>query len=63
MDAENNLKAFELQAKGSEAFSRGQYTAAESLFTEAIDLNPSGGLHNIYCSRFAMIRFVFGALT
>lgn len=50
---QTNLKAFALKNEGREVFGRGEVERAEELFTQAIDLNPSGGLHNLFANRSA----------
>eukprot|EP00271_Cylindrocystis_brebissonii_P000408 TRINITY_DN10500_c0_g1_i1.p1 TRINITY_DN10500_c0_g1~~TRINITY_DN10500_c0_g1_i1.p1 ORF type:complete len:296 (+),score=-4.81 TRINITY_DN10500_c0_g1_i1:174-1061(+) len=50
---ETNLRCLELKNRANEAFARGDLDTAEALFSEAIDLKPSGGLHNLYANRSA----------
>eukprot|EP00897_Mesotaenium_endlicherianum_P006095 jgi/Mesen1/5513/ME000279S04724 len=62
---ENNLRALDLKSRGNDAFGRNDAALAERLFTEAIELAPSGGLHNIYANRSAArvaLRNASGAL-
>lgn len=51
---ENNLQALHLKQQANKAFERGNLVEAEGLYTEAIELNPSGGLHFIYANRSAL---------
>ncbi|KAG0584991.1 hypothetical protein KC19_3G249100 [Ceratodon purpureus] len=53
-DPENNLKALDLKQQANKAFERGSLLEAEQLYTQAIELNPSGGLHFIYANRSAL---------
>lgn len=53
-DPENNLKALDLKQQANKAFERGSLAEAEHLYTQAIELNPSGGLHFIYANRSAL---------
>ncbi|KAI5081823.1 hypothetical protein GOP47_0001566 [Adiantum capillus-veneris] len=52
-DPENNLKALSLKQQGIKSFESGDFTEAETMFSEAIDLQPSGGLHLLYANRSA----------
>lgn len=52
-DPENNLKALSLKQQGIKAFESGDFVEAETLFSQAIDLQPSGGLHLLYANRSA----------
>ncbi|MCO5590870.1 hypothetical protein L7F22_044845 [Adiantum nelumboides] len=52
-DPENNLKALSLKQQGIKAFESGDSMEAEVLFSQAIDLQPSGGLHLLYANRSA----------
>ncbi|CAM6017087.1 unnamed protein product [Sphagnum balticum] len=49
-----NLKALALKQQANKEFELGNYPKAEKLYSEAIDLNPSGGLHFIYANRSAL---------
>lgn len=53
-DPENNLKALSLKQQANKAFERGNHFEAEALYTQAIELNPSGGLHFIVANRSAL---------
>ncbi|KAJ7286647.1 hypothetical protein O6H91_06G071300 [Diphasiastrum complanatum] len=53
-DHENNLKALALKQQGNAAFEHGNLSLAESLYSEAIQLRPSGGLHFLYANRSAV---------
>nr|CAD1821130.1 unnamed protein product [Ananas comosus var. bracteatus] len=48
-----NLEALALRKKGEDELERGSPAEAETLLSQAIDLNPSGGLHFMYRSRSA----------
>lgn len=50
---ENNLKALALKQQGNKAFEAGDMIRADTLFSEAIGLQPSGGLHLLYANRSA----------
>lgn len=50
---DNNLKALALKQQGNKAFESGDITGAEKLFSQAIELQPSGGLHLLYANRSA----------
>ncbi|GAQ79129.1 stress-induced-phosphoprotein 1 [Klebsormidium nitens] len=52
-DPETNLKALNLKYQGNSAFEGGNPQRAEELYTEAIGLRPSGGLHLLYANRSA----------
>lgn len=52
-DPENNLKALALKQQGNKAFEAGDITQAELTFSQAIELQPSGGLHLLYANRSA----------
>jgi tetratricopeptide (TPR) repeat protein len=43
----------QLKHQGNSAFEGGDPGRAEELYTEAISLQPSGGLHNLYANRSA----------
>ncbi|CAI5524817.1 unnamed protein product [Closterium sp. Naga37s-1] len=51
--AETNLAALELKGRGNAAFEKGRADEAEMLFTQAIELVPVGGIHNLLCNRSA----------
>ncbi|CAI5515033.1 unnamed protein product [Closterium sp. Naga37s-1] len=51
--AETNLAALELKGRGNAAFEKGRADEAEKLFTQAIELSPVGGMHNLLCNRAA----------
>lgn len=51
---ENNLKALGLKQLANKAFERNSLVEAEELYTKAIDLSPSGGLHFIFANRSAV---------
>jgi tetratricopeptide (TPR) repeat protein len=53
------LTVAQLKHQGNSAFEGGNPGRAEELYTEAISLQPSGGLHNLYANRSAA-RVAFG---
>ncbi|KAJ0963910.1 hypothetical protein J5N97_029032 [Dioscorea zingiberensis] len=50
-DAKRNLDALAMRKKGEKELEMKNFSEAETLFSQAIDLDPSGGLHLIYRSR------------
>ncbi|KAG9442299.1 hypothetical protein H6P81_018153 [Aristolochia fimbriata] len=52
-DSFKSLEALGLRKKGEGEKERGNFSEAEALFSEAIELKPSGGLHAIYKCRSA----------
>ncbi|XP_010935494.1 small glutamine-rich tetratricopeptide repeat-containing protein 2 isoform X1 [Elaeis guineensis] len=50
-DPQRNLEAFTLRKKGENELEKGNAAEAEALLSQAIGLEPSGGLHYIYKSR------------
>ncbi|XP_074567549.1 uncharacterized protein LOC141824208 [Curcuma longa] len=50
-DPQRNLEALALRKKAEDALEKGNAAEAESLLSQAIDFEPSGGLHIIYKSR------------
>ncbi|KAH7277880.1 hypothetical protein KP509_38G013000 [Ceratopteris richardii] len=52
-DPENNLKALSLKQQANRAFESGNIADAETLFSQAINLQPSGGLHLLHSNRSA----------
>ncbi|KAF5774083.1 putative tetratricopeptide-like helical domain superfamily, Thioredoxin-like superfamily [Helianthus annuus] len=46
-----SLEALAVRKKGEAEMERGEFVTAEMLLSQAIDLNPIGGLHYIYKSR------------
>ncbi|GLJ32873.1 hypothetical protein SUGI_0662050 [Cryptomeria japonica] len=52
-DPENNLIALSLKEQGNKAFECGNAVQAELLYSQAIDLKPSGGQHFLYANRSA----------
>ncbi|OAY76796.1 Hsp70-Hsp90 organizing protein 1 [Ananas comosus] len=52
-DPRANLEALALRKKGEDELERGSPAEAETLLSQAVDLNPSGGLHFMYRSRSA----------
>lgn len=53
VNPENNLAALALKEQANKAFEHGNVQQAEELYTQAIEMNPSGGLHFIYANRSA----------
>lgn len=58
-DPENNLTALSLKEQGNNEFESGNLARAEHLFSQAINLNPSGGQHFLYSNRSA-VRLAMG---
>lgn len=58
-DPENNLIALSLKEQGNKLFESGNIVRAEQLFSQAINLNPSGGQHFLYSNRSA-VRLAMG---
>ncbi|XP_068640833.1 uncharacterized protein [Aristolochia californica] len=58
-DSFKSLKALGLRKKGEAEMEKRNFTEAEALFSEAIDLKPSGGLHAVYKCRSA-VRLLIG---
>lgn len=58
-DPENNLTALSLKEQGNKEFESGNLARAEQLFSQAINLNPSGGQHFLYSNRSA-VRLAMG---
>lgn len=58
-DPENNLTALSLKEQGNKEFESGNLVRAEQLFSQAINLNPSGGQHFLYSNRSA-VRLAMG---
>eukprot|EP00249_Psilotum_nudum_P018403 c26786_g1_i1 orf=403-1407(-) len=52
-DPERNLNALSLKQQGNKAFEKGDHSKAEELYSTAIDLKPSGGLHLLFANRSA----------
>lgn len=50
-DPQKNLEALSLRKKGESEIDKGNAAEAEALLSQAIGLEPSGGLHFIYKSR------------
>ncbi|KAL5721676.1 hypothetical protein ACHQM5_005291 [Ranunculus cassubicifolius] len=64
-DPSNNLAALALRKRAEEKMEKGEFSEAEDLLSQAIDLKPSGGLHIIYKIRSSVqlaIGNSFGAL-
>ncbi|WOL05347.1 hypothetical protein Cni_G14075 [Canna indica] len=58
-DGQRNLEALALRKKAEDELEKGNAAEAEPLLTQAIDLEPSGGLHFVYRSR-ASARLAMG---
>ncbi|KAF9624012.1 hypothetical protein IFM89_007710 [Coptis chinensis] len=58
-DAEKNLAALALRKNAEEEVDKGNFSEAEVLLSQAIDLSPSGGLHIIYKTR-SSVRLAIG---
>eukprot|EP00262_Sarcandra_glabra_P015105 TRINITY_DN4587_c0_g1_i1.p1 TRINITY_DN4587_c0_g1~~TRINITY_DN4587_c0_g1_i1.p1 ORF type:complete len:251 (+),score=41.89 TRINITY_DN4587_c0_g1_i1:111-863(+) len=58
-DAFTNLEALALRKRGENAMKKGDFLEAENLLSQAIDLNPGGGLQISYTSRSA-VRLALG---
>ncbi|KAL2635601.1 hypothetical protein R1flu_007080 [Riccia fluitans] len=53
-DPDTNLKALYFKERGNKSFQQGDHEQAELYYSEAIELNPSGGLHFLYSNRSAV---------
>ncbi|GJV82739.1 hypothetical protein Tco_1522637 [Tanacetum coccineum] len=57
-----SLEALSLRKKAELAIDNSEFIAADSLLSQAIDLNPVGGIHYLYkysvCARLGMINNV-----
>ncbi|KAL3689711.1 hypothetical protein R1sor_016020 [Riccia sorocarpa] len=53
-DPVTNLKALHLKELGNKSFQQGNHEQAERYYSEAIELNPSGGIHFLYGNRSAV---------
>ncbi|XP_042431860.1 uncharacterized protein LOC122018575 [Zingiber officinale] len=58
-DPRRNLEALALSKEAEAALEKGNAAEAESLLSQAIDLQPSGGVHLIYKSR-SSVRLTMG---